>query len=151
MQLKDQLFYQQNENTKLRKTIEVNFKAELSRFSIEKEQVEERLRDTQDEKSRLQQQINRLIGKPMDGVEKREELELHRQMKIGELEAELDKTEKGKADLQDQLFKAEEKLLDMKFEKETYDLQYARLQKRVQELEQYKQSSAKLSSNLMHQ
>ena len=54
MQLKDQLFFQQEENTKLRKTIEVNFKAEISRLSIEKEQVEERFRDTQDEKSRLQ-------------------------------------------------------------------------------------------------
>ena len=29
--------------------------------------------------------------------------------------------------LQEQLFKAEEKNLDLKFEKETFDLQYARL------------------------
>jgi hypothetical protein len=44
------------------------------------------------------------------------------------------------------LFKAEEKLLDLKFEKETYDLQYARLQKRIQVLEQYKLSSSKISA-----
>jgi len=48
--------------------------------------------------------------------------------------------------VQDQLFKAEEKLLDLKFEKETYDLQYSRLQKRIQELERYKLSSSKLSA-----
>lgn len=54
MQLKDQLFYQQQENSKLRKTIEVSFKAEISRLSTEKEQVEEKLRDSNDERSRLQ-------------------------------------------------------------------------------------------------
>jgi len=48
-------------------------------------------------------------------------------------------------EVQDRLFKAEEKLLDLKFEKETYDLQYARLQKRIQELERYKLSSSKMS------
>jgi hypothetical protein len=54
MQLRDQLFYQQQENSKLRKTIEVTFKAEISRLSTEKEQVEEKLRDSNDERSRLQ-------------------------------------------------------------------------------------------------
>jgi predicted nucleic acid-binding Zn-ribbon protein len=50
--------------------------------------------------------------------------------------------------VQDYLFKAEEKLLDLKFEKETHDLQYSRLQKRIQELEQYKNSSSKVSANI---
>jgi chromosome segregation ATPase len=36
-QLKEQLFFQQEENTKLRKTIAVRFKAEVSRLSTEKE------------------------------------------------------------------------------------------------------------------
>jgi len=44
------LYHQQEENNKLRKTIEVQFKAEISRLSIEKEQVEEKLRDSMDEK-----------------------------------------------------------------------------------------------------
>ena len=67
----------------------------------------------------------------MDALEKREELELFKETRMGELEEELARSEKAKADVQDQLFKAEEKLLDLKFEKETYDLQYARLQRRV--------------------
>lgn len=49
-QLRDQLFAQQLENTKLRKTIEVTLKAETSRLSTEKEQLEEKLRDVQDER-----------------------------------------------------------------------------------------------------
>jgi hypothetical protein len=33
-------------------------------------------------------------------------------------------------------------LLDLKFEKETFDLQYARLQKRITDLENYKLQSS---------
>lgn len=36
--------------------------------------------------------------------------------------------------------------MDLKFEKETFDLQYARLQKRIQDLDQYKRSTASLSA-----
>jgi len=67
-------------------------------------------------------------------------------MRISELEGTLERSERSAAEVQDQLFQAEEKLLDLKFEKETYDLQYARLQKRIQELEQHQKSSAKLSA-----
>ena len=48
-------------------------------------------------------------------------------MRIGELEQALEETERAKAEQQEQLFKAEETVLDLRFEKETYDLQYARL------------------------
>jgi len=40
--------------------------------------------------------------------------------------------------MQERLFRTEERLLDLKFEKETFDLQYARLQKRITDLENYK-------------
>jgi len=144
--VREQLYAQQTENTKLRKTIEVTFKAEVSRLSAEKEQLEEKLRDTQDERARLQTQFNRLVGQPLGTVEKREALELSRQMRINELEQQLEESDKTRTEAQDHLFKAEEKLLDLKFEKETFDLQYARLQKRIQDLEQMKHSSAQLSA-----
>ncbi len=41
----------------------------------------------------MSNQINSLIGKPMDALEKREELELTRQFKINQLEDELKKSE----------------------------------------------------------
>lgn len=147
-QLREQLFAEQGENTKLRKTIEVTFKAEVSRLSAEKDQLEEKLRDTQDERARLQTQFNRLVGQPLGAIEKREALELSRQMRISDLERELEESEKARAEAQDSLFKADEKLLDLKFEKETFDLQYARLQKRIQELEQHKHSSAQRSATI---
>ena len=36
--------------------------------------------------------------------------------------------------------------MDLRFEKETFDLQYARLQKRITDLEQYKLASSKYSA-----
>ena len=49
-------------------------------------------------------------------------MEFYRERRIQELENELlerDRTEQG---LNEQLFKADEKILDLKFEKETFDL-----------------------------
>lgn len=63
----------------------------------------------------------------MDNIEKREELELQKQFKINELEDMVNVLEKEKENLQDELFKSHETNLSLKFEKETYDLQYARL------------------------
>ena len=97
---------------------------------------------------RLQGRFDRLVGQPTDAVDKREALELSRQMRIGELEQALEESEAKKGEHREALFKAEEKLLDLKFEKETFDLQYARLQKRIQELEQQAHTSALLSANI---
>ena len=68
-----------------------------------------------------------------------------------ELEKDLADQEIKSQMLQDQLFQAEEKNLDLKFEKETFDLQYARLQKRITDLEQYKLQSSQISANLKNQ
>lgn len=65
-----------------------------------------------------------------------------KQKRIEELEADLADCEERAVTLQENLFKADEKLLDLKFEKETFDLQYARLQKRITDLEEYKLSAA---------
>jgi hypothetical protein len=67
------------------------------------------------------------LSQPLDGIQKREELELTRQLRIDELEQYNQTLEQENGDVNQQLFKAEEKLLDLKFEKETYDLQYSRL------------------------
>ena len=58
--------------------MEVTMKAEISRLQTEKEQLEETVKENQDDISRLQNQISAIIGKPMDALEKREEMELTR-------------------------------------------------------------------------
>ena len=88
-----------------------------------------------------------VIGLPMDNIGKREEQEEVKAKRIEELEADLEKTEERANSLQEKLFEAEEKNLDLKFEKETFDLQYARLQKRITDLEQYKLQKVKHNHN----
>lgn len=107
--------------------MKVTLKAEITKISTEKDQMEEKLRDRNDEIARLNNTIQRLFARPMDNIEKREEMELQKQFKINELEDIITNLEKEKADLQEELYKANETNLSLKFEKETYDLQYARL------------------------
>lgn len=146
--VKDQLWAQQQENTNLRKTIDVNLRAEISKLSTEKDKLLEKVEDLTNDKTRLQGRFDRLVGQPTDNIDKREALELSRQLQVGELTKQRDEAEQEKQELREALFKAEEKLLDLKFEKETFDLQYARLQKRIQELERQNLTSAQLSAKL---
>jgi seryl-tRNA synthetase len=62
----------------------VKLKAEIQKLSHEKEQLEEKLKDANDENSQMYHQIQNMIGKKevMDEIDKTEELELTRQMKI---------------------------------------------------------------------
>lgn len=131
--------------------MKVTLKAEITKISTEKDQMEEKLRDRNDEIARLNNTIQRLFARPMDNIEKREEMELQKQFKINELEDIITNLEKEKADLQEELYKANETNLSLKFEKETYDLQYARLQKRIKDLDQYKESTSGLSAKLAQQ
>lgn len=116
----------------------------------ENERLTERNKTLQDDVRRLNEQIGRILNRPeaMGDVEKREELEFHRERRIQELEREIQAREARELEMNDQIFKQEERLLDLKFQKETFDLQYARLQKRITDLEHYKLASSKYSSVL---
>jgi len=129
----------------------VELAAQIRKQLNDNDRLTERNRGLQDEVKRLEQQIGRLLGRGdhLDAVEKREEAELWRARKIEELERELQQREAAEAELHEQLFKADERLLDLKFQKETFDLQYARLQKRITDLEQYKLASSRYSSVLL--
>lgn len=67
------------------------------------------------------------------------------------MDLDIGKLEQANQELQDKLFMAEERLLDLKFEKETFDLQYARMQKRISELEKYKMKASVMSDDLRKQ
>ena len=136
----------QQVNQALQKTIQVTFKAELGRVSEEKDILEERLKNTSEKLKNKTHELQMVIGLPMDNVGKREELEEGRQRRIEELEQDLAQSDDRANALQEKLFAADEKNLDLKFEKETFDLQYARLQKRITDLEEYKLKSSQLSA-----
>jgi len=87
----------------------------------------------------------------MDQLARREEREELRQKQIEEMSKDNTDLQETQRLTLDRLFKAEERLLDLKFEKETFDLQYARLQKRITDLENYKLQSSQLSAVMKNQ
>ena len=128
----------QNVNAALQKTMQVGLRADLGRVMSEKELLEDKVKNLAEKLRNKSHECEMLIGQPMDSIGKREAAEESRQKRIEELETDFTDQETRANILQEQLFKAEEKNLDLKFEKETFDLQYARLQKRITDLEHYK-------------
>ena len=143
---KDKVFYLQEQNNKLDKAIRVELKSEVAKLQRENERLAEKLKHTQEELRKQEHQVERLIGQPMDNLEKREEMELMRELRIQRLEQDLQAAESRESELSADLFKAEDRVRDLRYEKDQFDLQYARLQKRITDLEQYKLASAQLSA-----
>lgn len=120
-------------------------------MTSEKDFLEQKLKTSTEKVRAKASEIQQLIGRPMDQLVRREEREEQRQKQIDELSNENQTMEQQVQQLRDKLFKAEERLLDLKFEKETFDLQYARLQKRITDLEQYKFQSNQISAVMKSQ
>ena len=83
-----------------------------------------------------------LHGQDLGKEGMREEALLSAHKRITELEEDLREAETANDNLKDEVLKAEGKNLELKFEKENFDLQYARLQKRITDLEAYKLKSS---------
>ena len=61
-QLKEQLNYAQDENTKLNKTIDVQLKSEINRLSQEKDDLQEKISELKGQVGHLNTVINRIHG-----------------------------------------------------------------------------------------
>lgn len=53
MQVKDQLYYQQEENVKIKKLMNVTLKAEITKITAEKDQLDQKYLDKIDENQKL--------------------------------------------------------------------------------------------------
>jgi len=71
--------------------------------------------------------------------------------RIRELESDIRRLEEDRDDLEKQLSEEAQLTLELKFEKEGVDLKFARLQKRIADLEQFKMESSSLSAELKNQ
>ena len=152
MKLKDQIFHLQNVNSELTRSVQVKLKIELAQLMQEKEKGEDKLKIARTQLRQKQDEIDRLINyRPTDDVATREASQYSKQKQIDMLTEELSTYEKDNREMQEKLFRTEERLLDLKFEKETFDLQYARLQKRITDLENYKLHASQLSAVLKQQ
>ena len=85
IKLKQQIASLEDDNLKIKETTQVKLRFELGKISHERDVLSEKLKEANDEIIRQSNQITDLIGKPLDDLEKREELELTRQMQIDRL------------------------------------------------------------------
>ena len=145
-QLKDEVFHIQQVNSALSRTIKVEMRSELQKLTAEKELAEKKCRAFAEKLRSKTTEFDRLVGKPMDELVRREEREEARATAISQLENDCESLDASNRELRERLFSVEEKNLDLKFEKETFDLSYARLQKRISDLEHYKLQSSQLSA-----
>lgn len=108
--------------------MQVKLKIELAQLMQEKEKTEDKLKIARTQLRQKQDEIDRLINyRPTDDVATREASQYSKQKQIDMLTEELSTYEKDNREMQEKMFRTEERLLDLKFEKETFDLQYARL------------------------
>lgn len=145
-QLKDEVFHIQQVNNALSRTIQVEMRAELQKLTSEKELAEKKVKAFAEKLRNKTAEFDRLVGKPMDELIRREEREEGRHREIENLQSDVAELEDQNRQLRERLFGVEERNLDLKFEKETFDLSYARLQKRISDLEHYKLQSSQLSA-----
>ena len=65
--------------------MDVVLKTEMMRIQKENKKLDEKLKQTSDERDKLENKINKILSRQMDGLERREESELIKEMKIQEL------------------------------------------------------------------
>ena len=100
--------------------MQVGLRAELGKALHEKDLIEEKLKHTSEKLRAKIHDFNQLVGIPQDAIGQRETIEESRQKRIEELESDLFETENRANILQEQLFRADENNLDLKFEKENF-------------------------------
>ena len=146
-ELNERIHHLENVEILYKHTVTVDLKAEISKIAQQRDELEERNKVLKEQLNNKKLEIQRMTGQGgSDAVARRETAEESRQKRIEELEKEIQALEERFKIVQDNLFVQQERVLDLKFEKENFDLQYARLQKRITDLEQYKLQSAQLSA-----
>jgi chromosome segregation ATPase len=124
-------------NYELLKKIDTDLKPQIERYRASIESLKSEIKVLKLENLKYQSQVEKLLKKPMDGVEKKHELDYMRENKIVEQEKKI-------AQLVDELHKLEQKSFDLQqskqelqYEKENFALERARLERRIKDLEHF--------------
>eukprot|EP00826_Nyctotherus_ovalis_P029376 TRINITY_DN23201_c0_g1_i1.p1 TRINITY_DN23201_c0_g1~~TRINITY_DN23201_c0_g1_i1.p1 ORF type:complete len:157 (+),score=58.08 TRINITY_DN23201_c0_g1_i1:71-541(+) len=122
-------------NYELMKKIDTDFKPQIERYKSSIENLKSEVKVLKLENLKYQSQLEKLLKKPLDGVEKKHELDYMRENKIAEQEKKI-------AQLSEELTKAEQKGFELQqskqellYEKENFALERSRLERRIKDLE----------------
>lgn len=127
---------------------------DLGDMQVKKEQFEEENKKLKDKLKEKTYELNQAAAK-INGVQCKQGEDFNRQSLDGrhirDLENDIKRLEEDRDDLEKQLSEEAQLTLELKFEKEGVDLKFARLQKRILDLEQFKMESSSLSAELKNQ
>ena len=124
-------------NYELQKKVDIELKPLIEKYKIDCEKLKSDIKFLKLENLRLQSQIEKLLRKPMDGVEKQHELDNIKDTKISEQDKKIQELLKQIKQLEEKGFKLEQQKLELLFEKENFDLERARMERRIKDLEGY--------------
>lgn len=143
-ELRAELFELQQQNIALQKKIQVTIQCETKKLQHDAHSMHEENKNLRVETLNLQSQLERVRSnriKSTEGLREDEIYELN--MKVSRLQENLNEISRKEQEEAERLLEVEAENLDMKFEKETLNLQLSRLNRRIKELEQFKNAVVK--------
>lgn len=128
----------QDHNQALEKRINVTLMADLRTLQEEKRVLAEENKRVKVEILQIRSQLEKAKKQRMQAADIREDEMYDRDMMITRLSERVKELERAESEASQVCLQAERTNMELKFEKETFSLQLARLQRRVRDLEQFK-------------
>jgi len=124
-------------NYELLKRIDTDFKPQIERYKINIENLKSDIKVLKLENLKYQSQIEKLLKKPMDAVEKKHELDYMRENKIAEQEKKIAQLTEEVHKLEQKGFDLQQSKQELQYEKENFALERSRLERRIKDLEHF--------------
>lgn len=128
----------QDHNQALEKRIGVTLAGDLRTLQEEKRVLAEENKRIKVEILQIRSQLEKAKRQRMQGADVREEEMYDRDMMITRLSERVQELERAENEASQAILQGERVNMELKFEKETFSLQLARLQRRIRDLEQFK-------------
>jgi len=130
-------------NYELMKKIDTEYKPNIAKYRQEIEKLKADIKFLKLDNLKFESQIEKMLKKNMDGVEKKHELEFIKDTKIAEQQKKITDLSAEVQKLEEKIFGLEQTKLELQFEKENFDLERSRLERRIKDLEQFQAESGK--------
>lgn len=122
-------------NYELMKKIDTDFKPQIERYKSSIENLKSEVKVLKLENLKHQSQLEKLLKRPMDGVEKKHELDYMRENKLAAQEKKIVQLGEELARAEQKVFELHQTKQELMYEKENFALERSRLERRIKDLE----------------
>jgi len=146
-ELRDRVYDLENKVNALEKVLNTEKEPLIQKLKQNKEKLEEEVKQLKAEVLKSRSQVENFYSKKLTPDQLKEDMIYEKDMIITNLKDKLDDLRSRENALQDRLFALEQKNLELHLEKESHDLQVQRLNRRIQELDEFKSTYQELIKN----